>query len=86
MLVVALPKRLLVPLHNSTGDSSLRLLTSKTLRAMRPSDFSEMIAPRLWIDRRLLLPRRTIRRAYLVRKESREWTLFDADTMTRTFG
>ena len=66
MLVVALPRRLLTPLRDSSGDSSLRLLPSQVLKALRPADFSEVRAPRLWVAGCLLLPPQTIRRAYLV--------------------
>ena len=69
MLVVALPRRLLTPLRDSSGDSSLRLLPSQVLKALRPADFTEVRAPRLWIAGCLILPPQTIRRAYLVRSQ-----------------
>jgi hypothetical protein len=83
MLVVALPRRLLVQLRSAaSGDSSLRLLPSKALRALRSSDFSEILAPRLWVEGHLILPPHTIRRAYQVERGSPENAGVEIDVST----
>ena len=83
MLVVALPRRMLVHLRGSaSGGSSLRMLPSEALRALRSSDFSEILAPRLWVEGHLFLPPHTIRRAYLVENESPENVGVELDVST----
>ena len=76
-------EHLLVQLRSAaSGDSSLRLLPSTALRALRSSDFSEVLAPRLWVEGRLLLPPHTIRRAYLVTQGSAENVGVELDVST----